>query len=701
MHWFFAMKLTLPFVILLCGVSAVLSQDLTDGDWTYKTNASGEAVIIQYAGIGGSVGVPGELAGLPVTGFGEFSPVFGYGNSNVTSVTLPASVTNIATYAFYDSLALTDIEVDLANADYASVGGVLFDKPAAALLAYPAGRTGPYVVPDGVTRIADSAFAKSTGLDSVTIPNGVTSIAENAFAGCAGLTAIDLPDSVTSLGNYSFADCISLTTVTVGTGLVSIGGPHSDPFSGCSALMAIDVAEGNTVFASIDGVVFSGDKSTLLYFPYAKPGAYAVPESVTTIAEAAFADCSALTSVTMSSGVQSIGDYAFASCPVLTSMTIGSGVTSIGNGAFTDCAGLTSLTLPTSVTSLGDFVFSGCTALTAVAIPANVATIGISAFSGCAALESIGVDEANAAYASVDGVLFDEAVATLLAYPNAKPGSYTVPDGVTQITYGAFGPSPGLTSLVIPNSVTNIASFAFGDCTSLTRVTIGTWISQDFLLFYSGFGSVFPASVSHVSIGDGVTTVGANAFAYCPGPTSVSFPGSVTTIGHGAFLNCSGLTTAAVPAGVTSIGSNAFAYCSNLSSVVFSGSGASIAGDTFEGCGSLQSVLFKGDAPSDSAWTTGLPSAPTVFYLFGTAGWGPAFGNLATQLFAPVAVAPSYGPAAGFRFFWTGSGTIPMNVQRTTSLASPWSVVSSDNSAGQYADATPPAGKAFYRAVLP
>lgn len=687
------------FAFFLAAVTAGFSQ-FTNVGWVYVTNNSGQATITGYEGTGGSVVVPDKLADIPVTGFGEFSPVFGYGNSNVTSVVLPASVTNIATYALYDSLALTNIGVDVANASYTSIGGVLFDKLAATLFSYPSARTGAYAIPDGVTSIAEVAFAKSAGLTGVTIPEGVTNIAESAFDGCTGLTTVTLPDSVTAIANYTFAGCTNLTIVSVGTGLASIGGPNSDPFSGCTALTAINVAPGNTVFASIDGVVFSDDESTLFYFPYAKPGDYAVPESVTNIADFAFASSTLLTSVTMSSGVQSISDYAFASCPVLTSISIGSGVTSIGNGAFSDCAGLTSLTLPTSVTSLGDFVFSGCTALTAVAIPANVATIGISAFSGCTALASIEVAPANTSYTSVAGVFFDETVTNLLAYPNAKLGPYTVPDGVTQITSGAFGSCPGLTAVVIPNSVTDIPSFAFGECTALASVTIGAWIAQDFPYSYSGFGSVFPASVSSVSIGEGVTAVGAYSFANCINLTGVFLPASVTSIGDGAFIGCAGLNTFSIPAAVTNVGYGAFAYCEDLSSVVFSGSTTIVSSGAFESCVALQSVLYKGNAPADSSWTANLATSPTVFYLPGTSGWGPNYGSLATQLFLPTAVSPSYGSATGFRFFWTGTGTIPMNVQRTTSMTGTWSVVSTNNTAGQYTDPTPPAGKAFYRAIL-
>ena len=700
-HLFFAMKITLPLMIILSGVSTGFSQSLTDGDWTYTTNASSEAIITEYAGSGGSVEVPGALAGFPVTGFGEFFPVFGYGNSNVTSVTFPASVTNIAAYALYDSLALTNLAVSGTNANYASVGGVLFDKLVTKLLSYPAGRPGSYAIPDGVTSIAEIAFAKNSGLTGVTIPAGVTNIAANAFLDCGGLLHISLPDSVTSIGDSTFGNCTNLVTVTVGTGLADIGGPQSDPFSGCAALTAINVAADNAVFASIDGVLFSDDETTLLYYPYAKPAAYVVPASVTSIADGAFADSSALTSVTMSSGVQSIGNYAFGSCPVLTNVTIGSSVTSLGQGAFSGSIGLTSLTLPTSVTSLGDYIFSGCTGLTVMTIPANVSIIGIGAFEGCTAMTSIEVDAANAAFTSVAGVLFDEAASNLIAYPNAKPGAYTIPDGVTQITYGAFGPSPGLTTVAIPNSVTNMPSSAFGACSSLTNVTIGAWISQDFAYFYSGFGSVFPGSVSRVAIADGVSAIGTYAFANCTAMTSVSIPGSVTNIGNGAFIGCTALNTVSVPASVTGIGSTAFAYCGNMTSAVFSGSPTSIASDSFEGCGALESILFKGDAPADTAWTSTIPVAPTLFCLPGTAGWGPAFGSLVPQLFLPQAVMPSYGLATGFRFSWSGTGAIPMNVERTASLPANWSVVSSNNATSEYTDAAPPAGKAFYRAVLP
>ena len=88
--------------------------------------------------------------------------------------------------------------------------------------------------------------------------------------------------------------------------------------------------------------------------------------SVTSIGDAAFSDCSGLTSVTIPNSVTSIGERAFASCSGLISVTIPNSVTSIGDYAFYLCRGLTSVTIPNSVTSIADYAFEGCSSLTSI-----------------------------------------------------------------------------------------------------------------------------------------------------------------------------------------------------------------------------------------------------------------------------------------------------------------------------------------------
>ena len=107
-----------------------------------------------------------------------------------------------------------------------------------------------------------------------------------------------------------------------------------------------------------------------------------IPNSVLSIGDKAFLNCSALISVIIQDSVASIGDYAFYNCPALASCTIGSYVTSIGLAAFYSCSALTSVIIPDSVTSIGDYAFADCTSLTSVEIinQADITSLGADVF---------------------------------------------------------------------------------------------------------------------------------------------------------------------------------------------------------------------------------------------------------------------------------------------------------------------------------
>jgi hypothetical protein len=132
----------------------------------------------------------------------------------LTNLNLPASVTNIGGSVFQACQSLTAINVAGNNPVYSSVGGVLFDKSQTTLIRYPAGITSnAYAVPNGVTSIADGAFAQSYNLQSVTFPDTLTSIGQFSFAACYGLTSIVLPASVNNLSEFAFSVCYNLSSV--------------------------------------------------------------------------------------------------------------------------------------------------------------------------------------------------------------------------------------------------------------------------------------------------------------------------------------------------------------------------------------------------------------------------------------------------------------------------------------------------------
>ena len=274
--------------------------------------------------------------------------------------------------------------------------------------------------------VLPSSVNKSTGWSYA-----VTAIGSSAFRNCTGLTSITIPNSVTAIGTAAFSNCSNLTKILV--------------------------EEGNTAYTSIEGVLFSNEKTTLVAYPAAKAPDYEIPNSVTAIGDYAFSDCVGLTSVTIPNSVTAIGDYAFY-CSGLTSITIPNSVTAIGTAAFSNCSGLTSVTIPNSVTAIGNYAFYRCIGLTSITIPNSVTAIGRSAFANCTGLTSITIPNSVTA-------ISDHAFSNCSGLT-----SVTIPNSVTTISMSTFANCTGLTSITIPNSVTAISEYAFSNCTAVNTI---------------------------------------------------------------------------------------------------------------------------------------------------------------------------------------------------------------------------------------
>ena len=416
------MKKLFTLIVAICATTLA---------WADDSGSCGSNVTYTYVESTGTLTISGTGAMYNYTSWSS-SP-WKY-NLSIKNVVINNGVKSIGNYAFYSRSGLTSI-----------------------------------TIPNSVTSIGDCAFMFCKGLTSITIPNSVTSIGAQAFQYCEGLTSITIPNSVTSIGSHAFSCCEGLASVTIGNSVTSIG---SSPFWNSTGLTSINVAEDNLNYASIDGVLYSKDKKTLIKCPEGKTGSFIIPNSVTSIEDYAFYDCKGLTSITIPNSVINIGKYAFSGCTGLTSVTIPNSVTSIGDLAFDGCKELTSVTIGNSVTSIGHRAFYCCGVLTSVTIPNSVTSIGAQAFESCKGLTSINVAEDNLNYASIDGVLYSKDKNTLITCPQGKTGSVTIPNSVTSIGNEAFKNCTELTSVNIPNSVTSIGGHAFDGCTGLTSMTV-------------------------------------------------------------------------------------------------------------------------------------------------------------------------------------------------------------------------------------
>ena len=282
-----------------------------------------------------------------------------------------------------------------------------------------------------------------------------------------------------------------------------------------------------------------------------------IGDSVTTIGERAFSDCTALDSITLPNSVITIGNYAFSGCTALESITLPDGVTTIENYVFSGCTALESIILPDSVITIGNYAFSGCTALESIILPDSVITIGDWAFSFCTALASI-----------------------------------TIPDGVTTIGNYAFSGCHALTSVIIGNSVTAIGGWTFNECYALTSVIIGNSVTTIGTMAFDGC-----IALDSITLPNSVITIGFMAFCGCIALDSITLPNSVTTIGDWAFEACSALKSITIPNSVTTIGFMAFGYCSALKSITLPNSVTKIGLTAFEACTALTDVYVSWEIP--------------------------------------------------------------------------------------------------------
>ena len=189
-----------------------------------------------------------------ITSIGDWA--FAY-CSNLESINIPEGVTSIGERAFYGCSSLTNIDVDIDNQNYISENGILLNKEKTEIICYPAGKKDikKYIIPEGVTIIAEYAFSECSSLESIVIPNSVTSIVDNAFSRCSSLNSINIPEGVTSIGYSAFSGCSNLESITIPSSVTTIEGRT---FLKCSSLESIEISDSVT---SIGGYAFYGCSS--------------------------------------------------------------------------------------------------------------------------------------------------------------------------------------------------------------------------------------------------------------------------------------------------------------------------------------------------------------------------------------------------------------------------------------------------------
>ena len=599
-----------------------------------------------------------------------------YGCSGLTSITIPNSVTSIGSLAFYGCSGLTSIVVEDGNTIYDSRNNcnAIIETKTNELIS----GCQSTIIPNSVTSIGSGAFSGCSGLTSIVveegntvydsrnncnalietktnnlirgcqstiIPNSVTSIGSSAFSGCSGLTSITIPNSVTSIGRYAFYGCSGLTSITIPNSVTSIG---EFAFYRCSGLTSIVVEEGNTFYDSRNNCnalietktnkLIRGCQSTI------------IPNSVTSIENHAFDDCSGLTSITIPNSVTSIGNYAFYGCSGLTSINIPESVTSIGERAFSYCRSLHSVRIMATTPPTCDVTAFNETNKPTLYVPEESVAVYSSTSPWNSEFKAILPFKGWEEIFEYDGLYYtpisEDKVAVIESQNGEKySGIIAIPETVSydgknysveRIAENAFADCTNLTIITIPKSVTNIGDNAFKNCWNLRYVrnfaTIPPVYDVTETVFQSGSPIVYVPEESMElyrshsswmlseyyinSLDNWQEKFVLNGFYYSIiSEDGVSMIENMEEIDHtgdiiipdtvcyngknyavksisGTFDHCNNLKSVTIPNTVTTIGSSAFSYCTSLTNVTLPDSLTTIGSSAFRNCHSLTEMVL-------------------------------------------------------------------------------------------------------------
>lgn len=539
--------------------------NLPDGVNTIGENAFENTVRLQNIGMN---------AGIALEKVGDFA----FKGSGLTRFDVTAKVSYLNGSAFFGTNSLKNFTVSKSNVNFTVFDGVLFNKTASKIVAYPAAKSGAYTIKDGVTSVGDYAFgyAKIKNIDL----NKTERIGEYAFA-FSSLEAVVIPDNVVALSAASFAYNFNLKAVTLGGGLTeipksafymgnitSLSVPKNIAVIGYGAFAANQI--GTLVFEENSGLLEIG-KAAFSLIPVQK---VKFPASLVVIGASAFAKDGYLTEITFeeNSNLQYIGNYAF------------------------EKTSFTSVAFPSGLVGIGDYAFISSALTGEVALPASLKNLGAGAFASCGQLTQISVEEGNETYASVAGVVYTIDKTTLVAYPAGNAASeYSLLESTLVVADSAFYGSENLTQITLDEALTNIERYAFYSVAKLGGISIPDNVVQisnyafarDYNLGYIAFteNSKLPR-ISYAAFADS-------------GVYSMRIPASVSTMAQEAFAGCNNLQSVTFAAGskLDFVPAYAFNGANNLTQVTFETGSAltAVSAHGFEGAKNLATVNF-GDA---------------------------------------------------------------------------------------------------------
>lgn len=409
-------------------------------------------------------------------------------------------------------------------------------------------------LPQSLKVISDWGFSGQENLQEITF-GGVEQIGRGAFSGCSKLTQITLPDTLTTIEWKAF-EYSGLTSLTIPVNVSFIR--DTSFIENCSSLTTLRVAEGNPYYEMEDGILYQTASKSVFY---TMPNIEGV--------------------ITVRDGTERIGNDAFSGRNI-TGIQLPDTLIEIGEKAFADCKKLTAIELPEELQTIKWYAFGGCTNLEKVTLPEGLTTLGSAAFAHCTSLTEMtipnGVTELSATF--VDCVSLSK---------------LTLPDDLKTMKNGVIEGCNSLETLNLPATLQSISGTWPGHLKTITTAPASVrYMSEDGILYdkqENGILFVNASITGHVTVREGIATIGETAFSGRKGLTSITLPESCISIGDAAFKDCTALSSVEFPDKLESIGKEAFCN-TGLQSIEFTQQKLQIASRTFADCEALTNVVL-------------------------------------------------------------------------------------------------------------
>jgi len=623
-------RLLFSFLFVLTAIAGWAQTTFTQGDFTYTvTDDETKTVSVKATStsVTGDLVIPSSVTNEDVTYSVTRIEAEAFKSSSITSVSIPASVLTIGNEAFNFINALVSVRIEdgdtpltLENYYY----GAFHNGDAGSEQCTKTIYLGRNIVSSvenrsctefntveeltigpKVTALGDNAFNGCTGLQSVDLSNAtsLTSIGVSAFYGCSNLASIDLSQSqLTTISDNTFFGCSKMTSITMpstvtrigaaafrGSAITSVSIPASvltignEAFNFINALVSVRIEDGDTpltlennYYGAFQNGEAGGEQCTKTIYlgrnivssvenrsctEFNTVEELTIGPKVTALGDNAFNGCTGLQSVDLSNATSltSIGVSAFYGCSNLASIDLSQlKLTTIGAGAFYGCSKLTTLDLGTTLTAIPENMLFGCSALTGITIPASVQSVGAHAFYDCDGLTSITIEDSETAL---------EWNGTDYHPLNEVHANYTLYLGRNLTTADNWCFFPGATSVVIGDQVTSVNPHLFEGATKLANVTMGSGVTTIGASAFQNTGTDESVTAQSIALGANVITIGDYAFSGCNKLTTLALGRKLTAIPENMLFSCSALTGITIPASVQSVGAHAFYDCDGLTSI--------------------------------------------------------------------------------------------------------------------------------------